>query len=76
VLYKSQQEEEDDGSSIKLKVDGEWRPEDEKEEDKKYDGEDLREEELQILFNTTYTESKMKSSFSRLKYVFHYIYHG
>jgi hypothetical protein len=25
VLYKSQQEEEDDGSYIKLKVDGEWR---------------------------------------------------
>jgi hypothetical protein len=48
----------------------------EKQEDEKYDDEYLMEEELQISFNTTYTESKMKSSCSRLKYMFDYIYHG
>lgn len=41
-----------------------------------YDDEDLRKEELQTLFNTTYTEFKIKSSCSSLKYVFDYMYHG
>jgi hypothetical protein len=41
-----------------------------KEEDEEYDDKDLREEELQTLFNTTYVESKMKSSRSSQKYVF------
>jgi hypothetical protein len=32
---------------------GEWQSEDEKEENKEYDDEDLEEEELHTLFNTT-----------------------
>jgi hypothetical protein len=34
------------------KVDYEWQPEGKKGEDEEYDDEDLREEEMQILFNT------------------------
>jgi hypothetical protein len=48
----------------------------EKEEDKEYDDEDLGEEELQTLFNATYAESKVKSSYFSIKYMFDYIYHG
>jgi predicted RNA-binding protein with RPS1 domain len=70
------QQEEDDNSSKKEKADNEWQLEDKKEEDEEYDDDDLEEEELHTLFNTTYTDSKMKSSCSSLKYVFDYIYHG
>ena len=73
---ESHQEEEDDDSSKQEKADSEWQPEDKKEEDKEYDDEDLGEEDLKTLFNTTNVESKMKSSYSSLKYVFDYIYHG
>lgn len=72
---ESHQEEEDDDSSKQEKADSERQSEDEKEEDKEYDDENL-EEELQTLFNTTYAETKMKSSCSSLKYVFAYVYHG
>jgi hypothetical protein len=48
----------------------------EKEEDKEYDDEDLGEEELPTLFNATYAESKVKSSYFSIKYMFDYIYHG
>jgi hypothetical protein len=74
-LDESQREEGGDESLKKEKTDNEWQPEDEKEVDEEYD-EDLRKEESQTLFNTTYAESKMKSSCSSLKYMFDYIYHG
>jgi hypothetical protein len=38
------------------------------EEDKEYNDEDLGEEEVHTLSNTTYAESEMKSSYYSLKY--------